>query len=315
MDERFRELARLATKKYGLCTSAELVAVGFSRREVARLIRIGQFERVASGVIRIAGTPMPWQARILAEQLSVGDDALASHRSAACLYGLRDFDPGRVIHLTTPAHRRPRKRDNVIFHRSSDYDLAGVRRAQGVRVTGVPRLILDLCATERNLAIPRRALHSARKKHLVTWGALGDALEGHARKGRDGIETFRWLLERFSGKGSPESGFEDILFDHIVGAGLPEPILQYRTVAGGRRFRLDLVYETERVLIECKGRKDHLTDEAFENDPVRENALNLQGWTVLVFTWLRFITDPEGILAEIGQALAQSPARAPKRAG
>jgi very-short-patch-repair endonuclease len=203
----------------------------------------------------------------------------------------------------------------VVIHRASDYDQAGPCFRQRIPVTGVARLILDLCASERNLAVPRRALHSARKKNLVTWGALAHCLQTHARSGRSGIDTFRWLLDRFSGKGSPESGFEEALFDLIIAAGLPEPILQYRAVGRNGRYRIDLVWEAERVLIECKGRKDHLTDEAFENDPVRENALNLQGWTVLVFTWLRFITDPEGILAEVRRALAQSPARAPKRAG
>jgi very-short-patch-repair endonuclease len=306
MDERFHRLARLASNQYGLCSAAQLRECGYTRAAVQHLLARGLLERVTAGVFRLAGPALPWQGQIRAEQLSVGDRAVVSGRSAACLYGLEGFDHGRVVHLTVPAQCRPRPRPDVVFHRARDYDLVGRRWAQRVPVTSVPRLILDLCATEGNVAIPRRALHSARKRKLVTWGALDECLRGHARHGRPGIETFRWLLTRFSGKGSPESGFEDQLFERILAAGLPEPVIQYRTISGGRRRRIDLVYPAHRLLIECKGMRDHFTEEAFHGDPVRENELNIEGWTVLVFTWLEFDTAPGRVIDQIRRALKAS---------
>jgi very-short-patch-repair endonuclease len=303
MDGRFAELVRLAGNQYGLCTTAQLRQSGFTRSAVQHLLTSGPLERVRPGVFRLAGPPLPWQGRFRAAQLSVGDRALICARSAACLYGLDGFDAGRVIHLTVPWECRPRPRPDVIFHRACDFELAGRRWAQRVPVTSVPRLILDLCATEGNVAIPRRALHSARKKKLVSWGALDECLRRHAQRGRPGIEAFRWLLERHSGKGSPESGFEDLLFEALLAAGLPEPTIQYRTVSGGRRCRIDLVYETYRLLIECKGMRDHFTEEAFHGDPVRENELGIDGWTVLVFTWLEFSSAPGRVIDQIRRAL------------
>jgi hypothetical protein len=52
----------------------------------------------------------------------------------------------------------------------------------------------------------------------------------------------------------------------------------------GWRHRLDLAYPGQMVAIELDGNESHLTDEAFEADPVRDNRLCLAGWDVLHYT-------------------------------
>ena len=39
---------------------------------------------------------------------------------------------------------------------------------------------------------------------------------------------------------------------------------------------------------------------------MRENRLKLSGWTVLRYTWHRFITAPAEVVAEVSQALRQA---------
>ena len=46
-------------------------------------------------------------------------------------------------------------------------------------------------------------------------------------------------LQLYGRAGCPESGFEDLIREVLVNAGLPEPRLQYWVTAGGRRYRIE----------------------------------------------------------------------------
>ena len=49
----------------------------------------------------------------------------------------------------------------------------------------------------------------------------------------------------------------------------------------GKRYRIDLAYPDLKIAIECDGKLGHLNDAAFESDPKKRNALELDGWLVL----------------------------------
>jgi hypothetical protein len=182
-----------------------------------------------------------------AAQLAVGTDAVVSHRSAAALYGLEGFDQQRVVHLSIPAGRSPRKPTNVRLHRCFDYDLIAPGVRQGIPLTDPPRLILDLYASEPNPEVARRGLFSARKKKLTSWTALDECLRQHARHGRRGITKLRPDLELYSRIGCPETSFEDAISRMLMEAGLPEPELQHRVNTPGGRYRIDVAFPEFRV--------------------------------------------------------------------
>jgi very-short-patch-repair endonuclease len=84
---------------------------------------------------------------------------------------------------------------------------------------------------------------------------------------------------------------------------LPEPRLQYWVRTAGGRYRIDVAYPEVRIGIEGKSRKDHLTDEAFEADPVRDADLAIAGWLIIHVTWAQRREDPEGIVRRVVRAL------------
>jgi predicted transcriptional regulator of viral defense system/very-short-patch-repair endonuclease len=300
----FARLVSVASTQHALITLTQLRDLGVTRHQHQRLLATGHLVRVAPRVFLVNGAPFTWQARILAECLSMGPDAIVSHRSAAALYNLNGFDPLRIVHLTVPDGRSPRPRKDVRPHPSADYDLIRRTVRQRVPVTDPARLLLDLYASEPNREVARRALFSARKKKLVTWTELFECLEAHARHGRRGVASFRRDVELYSRIGCPETNFEDRIRELLVGAGLSEPHLQHWVTAGGRRYRLDVAYPDVRVGIEGRSKRDHFTDEAFESDPVRDADLATEGWLIIHVTWAQLRNDPDGVVRRLSRALS-----------
>jgi hypothetical protein len=266
-------MAAVAAGQHALISLEQLVALKVTRHQREHLLATGQIVRVAKDVYRLNGVPTTWQSRIAAAQLAAGEDAIVSHRSAAALYGLDGFDQQRIVHLSLPTGRSPRTQKDVRIHRCADYELIAAERRHNIPVTDPARLVLDLYASEANPDVARRGLFSVRKKYLTTWTAIDECLSRHARQGRRGITLLRADLELYRRIGCPETSFEDAIARLLMDAGMPEPELQYWVLTPGGRYRIDVAYPAFRVGIEGKSRAHHLTDEAFEADPVRDANL------------------------------------------
>jgi hypothetical protein len=277
----------------------------------AHLLAVGHIVKVAPHVYRVNGAPFTWQARIAAAWLALGADAVVSHRSAAALYSLEGFDQQKVVHLSLPTGLSPKRRKDVQFHRCIDFELIRPERRQNILVTDPARLILDLYTSERNPEVARRGLFSARKKKLVTWTALEECLEQHARKGRRRVTGLRADLDLYRRTGCPETSFEDAIRQLLVDAGLPDPELQHWVVTPGGRYRLAVAYPEFRVGIEGKSKKEHFTDEAFEYDPVRDTELGIAGWIIIHVTWAQLHDDPAAVVRRVQRALLSRRASPP----
>ena len=296
-------LGSVAVGQHALITADQLTELEITRNQRAHLLATGYILKVAPHVYLLNGAPFTWQARIAAAWLAIGFRAVVSHRSAAALYALDGFDQQKVVHLSLPGELSPQRRKDVQFHRCRDFELIRPAWRQNILVTDPARLILDLYTSERNPEVARRGLFSARKKKLVTWAALEECLEQHARKGRRRMVGLRADLDLYRRTGCPETSFEDAIRQLLVDAGLPEPELQHWVVTPGGRFRIDVAYPEFRVGIEGKSKKDHFTDEAFESDPVRDSELGIAKWTVIHVTWAQLHDDPAGVIRRVRRAL------------
>lgn len=296
-------MAAIAERQHAHITLHQLDDLKVTRHQRAHLVATGQIVRVANDVYRLTGVPPTWQSRIAAAQLAAGEDAIVSHRSAAALYGLDGFDQQKVVHLSIPSSRSPRKPKDVRLHRCADYELIVPERRQHITVTDPARLVLDLYAGEANLEVARRGLFSVRKKKLASWTALDDCLRRHARQGRRGVSLLRADLELYRRIGCPESSFEDDIARALIDAGLPEPELQHWVLTPGGRYRIDVAYPELRVGIEGRSRAEHLTDAAFEADPVRDANLAIAGWIIIHVTWAQLHNDPAGVVRRVVRAL------------
>lgn len=307
MDTIDAAVAELAARQHGLVTAPQARSRGASVAAIRHRVARGRWVVVSTGVYRIAGAPVTWESKVLAAVLAGGPRAVASHRTAAALWGLDGCRPG-IPEVTVPRGGRYRP-PGVRVHESTDLALAPIRRIAGIPTTAVDRTLLDLGAV---VPVERvhLALDDARRRNLTDWGALLATLFAHARRGRRGVGALRRILDEHYGEiEKTDSGFERLVATLLVQAGLPRPVLQESLAVDGRTYRIDLAYPAERVGIETDG-ADHLRRDRWEADHARQNAVVLSSWTILRYTWRDYRDEPDRIVREVREALRQAADRA-----
>lgn len=297
------DLARRARRQHGLITVDQAEALGGNRRMLQARARRGTLTQTEVNVFRFTSWPPTWHSRLHGLVLGAGPGALASHRSAAALWGLDGFGQG-TPELTIPRNRRFRRRGARI-HESSDLALAGMRTREGIPVTDPSRTLLDLA---RFLGDDRLllAIESARRLELTSWPELIAVLAKHARQGRPGIRRLRRVIAANVHRDEvTDSGFELLFLALLREHGLPEPVLHHRLLSsdGTLLAEIDLALPELRIAIELDG-SVHRTRDVFERDRPRQNRIALEGWTILRFTWATFVADPQRIVAEVRAAIA-----------
>lgn len=117
----------VAEGQWGLVTLQQARAAGVAWRSLTRLVETGLLARVAHGVYRVRGAAEPdhldlraaWlqldPARPAWQRLDDPDVAVASHASAASLYGVGDLRAD--VHEFTLPQRRQTRRPDVRIHR------------------------------------------------------------------------------------------------------------------------------------------------------------------------------------------------------
>ena len=298
------QLAALAARQHAHLSDTQASDLGLTPKMRASRLRSGRLVRVAPGVLRMSGTPITFEAQLMAAVLGGGPGALVSHRSAAPLWKLDGFRPG-LVEITVPRGRWHRPR-NVIVHESTDLDRTTPRLVNGIPVTPPDRTLLDIAlrTSDRRLLA---AIDSARRGTLTTWDELASTLARHARRGRPGVSRLRRVITaNIEQTEVTDSAFESLVLSLLREHGLPDPVLHHRVLAPDGRFvaEVDLAYPELKLAIELDGAV-HLEREVWERDRPRQNQLELLGWTVLRFSWRTFADRPDAIVSEIAAARRQ----------
>lgn len=291
------ELWRLAEDQRALLTVAQMDEAGVVASTRHSWVARGRMERCHANVYAICGVGWTWQRRAMAAVLGAGPGAALSHRSSAYVWEQLEEEPpvevsilrGRVVSL-----------DGVIVHRTRDE--FAVHHRDGLPVTSPMRTVLDLGAVVPDWMVDR-ALDAGLVKKLYTIAGVEWQLVELARKGRRGCGALRRVLDaRALGRDRPDGMLEPRFARLRVRAGLPEPVYQHRI--GG--YRVDFAYPALKIAIEIDDYWSHGTHEAFERDRERRNALTLQGWTILHFTWKDIVTRPEYVARVVASAIGQA---------
>jgi predicted transcriptional regulator of viral defense system len=205
-----RRLGEISEDQWGFVTRRQAESAGVSRATIARLSAAGSepaiLERVASGVYRLRGVPLPDHSELRAGWLQLAPDVPAwqrtaaqgvvSHRSAASLYGLGHLPADR--HEFTLGSRRQARRADVRLH------IRQLREDDWVELSGLPvarpaRIAADLLSDGEDLGAVAQVIADAIGQGLEQPAAFAEALGAHAARfgldRGDGVGLLAWLLD------------------------------------------------------------------------------------------------------------------------
>lgn len=283
-----RELAilEIAAAKGGYVTVGQAVATGFTRSEVRTRVDHGAWDRAGSGLLRLPDHESDdiWRDRVRKAIVSAGDFAAAARVTAARWQRIAGAPILAPLEIAVPPERHPAERPGVKAVRTvvMDDDLAYV---DGIAVTAPLRTVLD-CARYGDHVAAVCVIESAVRSGLVSLPEFTAAVE--AIRQRPGSRCAACALQRVDLRS--ESPLETRIRLLLLDAGLPYPELQLEFDCNGVRGRIDLAYLPTRaaayrgLAIEADGRETHAREQAFHSDPIRQTALEEDGYLVRRFT-------------------------------
>ena len=274
-----------ARAHHGIVTSE---ASGLSQATWYREIQRGTLLQIHPGVARLVGTPDSPEQRIIAGVYAIGEPALASHRSAARLWGVPrpDDDPVDVILTAT---RRDLRLDGVVIHRTTDRARLTPQRQFGIRCTNILRTLIDLGAVDPPGVHP--AIGHAVAHRLASLQAIEAAAGEHARRGRSGIVAVRDAIADWSIDDKPADSILEMVMKRLIDR-FDLPPVEFHPVIEGHEVDFRVIDSP--VILECDGWAYHgLHRTNFERDRDRDADLTAAGWIIVRFTYRAITSRPK----------------------
>lgn len=281
-------LARYARKQGGVISREQLRHCGFTDNQIHWMTRKGALLRMHRGVYAIGHVPSAHRSCCIAGLLAGGREAVLSHHSAAREWRLA-VPADRRVHIAVPMRSR-RSTESLAVHlvRPLAFDDRTVLR--GLRVTTVPRLLLDLADVleDRDFEV---AVADAQVRRLLDPTSTAKVID--RSPGRRGGR----LAEVAGLVGRTRSEMERRLLRELRAARLQLPEVNLRV----HGWEVDALWASRSLVVELDGWQWHDSRLAFRRDRRKDRALRRQGLTVLRYTWEDLV---EGVaVAELRELL------------
>jgi very-short-patch-repair endonuclease len=239
----------------------------------------------------------------IAARAAVGRDSVASHQSAALIHGLDLYPaaPHKVI-LTRPKARPSGrlKSDGVFFH-AAELPEGHVVKVLGVRVTSVPRTVVDLARGSSFMSAVVTA-DSALRAAATTKEALTAVCDACA--GWPGIRQARRAVD-FSDPRA-ESVLESCARVTFAEHGLEPPELQFTVTGPDFRYSADFYWPRHRVIAEADGEMKYSDPKRAVRQLDRDQRLRDFGYKVVHFTWRDLFQNPGAVVERVRRAFASA---------
>jgi predicted transcriptional regulator of viral defense system len=297
-------VSAIAARHHGAFRREAAISSGATSADISRQLQKGHWQRVVPGVYVVSGSPSTWNQAVAVAVFGSGSGAIASHATAAHLWGLSRRP--KVIEVTTPNKGRPNR--SHIIHRSTDLISNNVTEVGGIPCSTVVRLLVDVGIPWGD-GFAGRCLDEAARTGLASDRAVASELHRVARRGRNGVGPMRRvLIDRLGWSSLTESQIEAEFARIMLAAGiaLPAPQVNVAKRNGLLIARVDFVYRDIRLVIALDGERYHSNRETFRRDRRQQNDLVLEGFRVLRFTAWDVFAAPEYVVASVVAALNAS---------
>ena len=292
-------LARHLAANHGLLARREHRDAGLSVRQIERLVARGDLVPVHRGVYRHAAAQRTPEQAIHAGLLAVGRDAVLSHRTALDRHGVRGFRCS-LVELTARSTSLP-LRDGLVVHRSPNLSNADIMRRHGWWITTPERSLVDAATVVEPTLVARYA-HRWAAERLIRLDRLDETIDraGNHR----GATRLARILAAASGPVADSIPEGDL--GHLLARwGIPAEHHVVVTTARGDTFEIDWSYPDVRLGLEVDGYGVHLrSEQAFDDDRLRRNELEIEGWQILNVSARQLRRAPRRFVEQVTRALA-----------
>jgi len=292
-------MTRSMRQNAGLITHCQLLGLGFTRQEVLGLARHGDLRRLHRGVYADGRAPLSDAAYLKAALLAFGGRAWLSGRAAAMGWGLQAVSLPRlevtVVAASTPG-QRPGLRVRSV---RAAPDPSEIRRRNGLRVSSIPRLLIETAASGGGREELHRLIENAVRKNLLDIPDLAETLQRNVR--RPGTVQVHRTCEEYLPHLGRKSKLERA-FDRWL-AGHPEIPPPERNIKLGP-YEIDCYWPQHKLALELDGRPYHTVVDDIERDRRKDAWLQAHGNLILRVTDSRFRRDKPGIYRDLTTMLA-----------
>jgi len=295
-DGRDLAVARIANRQRTLVTSAQLAACGLSDDAISYRLKTGRLHVVFRGVYSMGCGVLPPLARELAALLVCGERSLLSHRSAACVWGMRKAPPEEVE--VSVVGRCLDSRNGLRVHRIKAIDRRELRRHEDLWVSSPARAVLELAAVGTRQELidvidAGLALRRFTPGDLQLVLARNRPCRGAARMAEVIADDTAMAISR--------SRAEKTLLRLIRDAGLPMP----ETNVPFGRFEADFVWRKQRVIVELDSATYHSGPGVFQRDHDKDLVFRAAGFDVMRPTCAHVVHQGPRVLMLLTRALAR----------
>ena len=291
MRGQFSTVARIARRQHGRATRQQLLEAGIDRKRIDRWIADGRLWVVHRGVYAIGHTAPSLMGAYMAAVLAGGPGAVLSHRAAAYLLNLlRGLPPRPEITITTADRRRP----GIVIHRVRVLHPRDVCVVEGIPVTVVPRVLLDLAPSLKPADLTR-ACHEAWVHHRVTPHMIEACIARNPTK--PGAAKLRYAY----GADVTLSKLEDLFLALLKAHDMPLP----RTNIDVKGDKVDCHWERHGLTVELISFRYHATRHGFET-----NAERRRRSSHVAYTYGDVVEHGDATVADLRRRLEQAAAGA-----
>ncbi|MFT3851714.1 MAG: hypothetical protein QM733_03075 [Ilumatobacteraceae bacterium] len=284
---------------HGVATITMLREAGIGRKARERLVDDGVLIQRFERVVQIASSPVTVESRC-AELCLAYPRGFITGLTGGRLVGLRRMGSGDPIELSLRHGANIGPIQGVRLRQTTAIEPVDVqaRRADGIRLASVPRLVFDLGADlpqRDHASVVEQVLHERRCTYATLLSTARRLMHAH----RPGSLVVAATLMQRGERAAAESHGELDLGEALRRAGVPVvPQVRSLELPNGRRIRLDLAVPEIRWGIEVDLHPDHLLLQGTTSDKRRDRQCHLIGWQIERVAELD-LADPEGLVTEL----------------
>lgn len=298
-------LLRLARTQHGTLTRAQIRSAGISEDMLMSWVAAGVASRPGPNTVQFVGSRPRAVDDLTALLLDIGGEARASGPTAAALLGFDQYVLRPPFHVTIERGRAVTRVGHIV-HTTSALPPIDRTTAHGVPCTSGARTLIDLArsATPERLTI---AFDSGLRDGRFNERHLHERIVALRSRGRFGIPKLLAVIDGSEIVRGGHSWLEREFLRLVAAADLPRPDMQVAlSRAGDRTVRVDARFPGTPVVVELLGYRFHRSAESLGRDTERMNALLLDGFLPMQFTYEQLVNDPDAVVDTIRRGLTVS---------